>query len=602
MARNYRQERDLIVERWYGRKPSEQNPRAQRVPGPEVVSPDDGYGVKIPVNAPYPLAGHCLMWRYSLNSGGYGIQRVGGRDERVHRLAYEQACGPIPQGAQINHLCNRPYCFQPSHLYAGNAQDNSDDAKLSRSGARSYGVIGLGAPYRGSDPLLQRLSENPRYPETEPWQPVEHPPQTAWDAFRCSHDFSIPQDTAGEVLWCRICDEAPSTVQFDEAFRGPALIASLWPVSQAVAPIRDAIYGSAFSSDSTKEQRIRAYRRSGDSYSGSHPLPTCSCEECVEDRRAFTTAIDGSLTDQMRMTIRVCDDVRPEIQRALGDAGVIGIRLLARREGLDDPGHVREMERHLAQCSAQQLADGRIQIERMLGGATYAALHDDPEEDVVGQLWFQMVDRWVSGGYVTEDIPDIVRALSPELPEAASGLIDRWREQLVDVSGGRVVPVELRAADLIFHSAYWGVVWILLDQARHDLTGTTSTGQRWPPPHDYCIEQVRTTGRWEDLSLPDPFEEGRGYRAGDDVQAMGSWGFSSRSQRASGNAMIENPLLTRRLQASGAVSPVSGSCSSRCRSSSRYGAISSARVRSALACAKLACAMWTSVLPTSASR
>ena len=381
---------------------------------------------------------------------------------------YKQTRGSIPGRAQVNHLCDRPYCCQPSHLYAGTHQGNSDDARLFRSDGIGYGLVGHGDPYRGDNPLLQRLSENPRYLGVVPWNPVEHPPQIAWDAFRCCHDFSIPQQD-GQQLWCRICDETPSTIQSDEQFRDPSLIASLWPISQTVAPIRDAIYGSA----------------------------------------------------------------------------VLGVGLLARREGLDDPGHVREMERHLAQCSAQQLADGRIQIERMLGGATYAALHNDPEEDVAGQLWFQMVDRRVSRGYVTKDIPDIVRALTPELPEAASRLIDRWREQLIDASDGRVVPSKLRAADLIFHSAYWGVVWILLDQARHDLTGTTSTGQRWPPPHDYCIEQVRTTGRWEDLSLPDPFEEGREYRADDDVNAMGSRGFTIRSQRTSGGAMPREPCEVR---------------------------------------------------------
>ena len=43
-------------------------------------------------------------------------------------VAFEQARGrPIREGLQINHLCNRPFCIQPAHLYEGTAQENSED-------------------------------------------------------------------------------------------------------------------------------------------------------------------------------------------------------------------------------------------------------------------------------------------------------------------------------------------------------------------------------------------------------------------------------------------------------------------------------------------
>ena len=35
----------------------------------------------------------------------------------------------------MNHLCDRPYCFQPSHLYAGDQQDNADDRQQFNSTA-----------------------------------------------------------------------------------------------------------------------------------------------------------------------------------------------------------------------------------------------------------------------------------------------------------------------------------------------------------------------------------------------------------------------------------------------------------------------------------
>ncbi len=49
-------------------------------------------------------------------------------------MVYAQTSGAIPAELQISHLCNRPYCIQPSHLYAGTAQDNSDDARALREG------------------------------------------------------------------------------------------------------------------------------------------------------------------------------------------------------------------------------------------------------------------------------------------------------------------------------------------------------------------------------------------------------------------------------------------------------------------------------------
>ena len=50
-----------------------------------------------------------MVWKYTLNQGGYGVQRVGGKQQQAHRLAYIQTRGEISEGKQVNHLCNRPY-------------------------------------------------------------------------------------------------------------------------------------------------------------------------------------------------------------------------------------------------------------------------------------------------------------------------------------------------------------------------------------------------------------------------------------------------------------------------------------------------------------
>jgi hypothetical protein len=70
--------------------------------------------------SPEPNSG-CWIWTGYLNKGyghvvrgGYGrgpIQRW-----RVHRLSYETACGPIPVGLELDHLCRVRCCVNPDHL------------------------------------------------------------------------------------------------------------------------------------------------------------------------------------------------------------------------------------------------------------------------------------------------------------------------------------------------------------------------------------------------------------------------------------------------------------------------------------------------------
>lgn len=62
----------------------------------------------------------CWLWTGALNgSMGYGTIQRGGRGEgqvRAHRLSWELAHGPIPEGLIIDHLCRTPRCVNPGHM------------------------------------------------------------------------------------------------------------------------------------------------------------------------------------------------------------------------------------------------------------------------------------------------------------------------------------------------------------------------------------------------------------------------------------------------------------------------------------------------------
>lgn len=57
-------------------------------------------------------------------SGGYCRVRIGGKAMLAHRLAYEKAKGPIPNGLVIDHLCRNRRCCNPDHLEAVPPEEN----------------------------------------------------------------------------------------------------------------------------------------------------------------------------------------------------------------------------------------------------------------------------------------------------------------------------------------------------------------------------------------------------------------------------------------------------------------------------------------------
>ncbi|MGV0949378.1 MAG: HNH endonuclease signature motif containing protein [Azonexus sp.] len=64
----------------------------------------------------------------SLTSAGYGQRKIKGKHHLAHRLAYEEAHGPIPTGMVVRHTCDVKACVNPEHLIIGSYSDNALDA------------------------------------------------------------------------------------------------------------------------------------------------------------------------------------------------------------------------------------------------------------------------------------------------------------------------------------------------------------------------------------------------------------------------------------------------------------------------------------------
>jgi hypothetical protein len=71
----------------------------------------------------------CWLWTGAVNNKGYGyFVRVKPHKVLAHRLAWELAYGPIPDGLGVLHRCDTPRCCNPAHLFLGTQAANMLDA------------------------------------------------------------------------------------------------------------------------------------------------------------------------------------------------------------------------------------------------------------------------------------------------------------------------------------------------------------------------------------------------------------------------------------------------------------------------------------------
>jgi hypothetical protein len=86
----------------------------------------------------------CIPWVGPMTAGrGYlGKGRAGQGSVFAHRVAYEFAFGPIPDGLVVCHRCDNPACVNPSHMFLGTQSDNMADMNAKGRHARGEGSGG----------------------------------------------------------------------------------------------------------------------------------------------------------------------------------------------------------------------------------------------------------------------------------------------------------------------------------------------------------------------------------------------------------------------------------------------------------------------------
>lgn len=84
---------------------------------------------------------NCWTWA-AATYNGYGIFRLDKAARLAHRISYYWAHGPIPEVAEVDHMCFTRNCVRPDHLRLLDHQQNGQNRASANSNSRS-GIRGV---------------------------------------------------------------------------------------------------------------------------------------------------------------------------------------------------------------------------------------------------------------------------------------------------------------------------------------------------------------------------------------------------------------------------------------------------------------------------
>ena len=102
--------------------------------------------------------------------------------------------GKLQPRQQVNHLCPRPFCLQPGHLYAGDGQDNADDRRAHDGSYLRFDMLDGNRVPAGTKKISLWWKE----PQTT-WLP-----QTLPAGADCHHHAG-PRAFVTRRLFCQVC-------------------------------------------------------------------------------------------------------------------------------------------------------------------------------------------------------------------------------------------------------------------------------------------------------------------------------------------------------------------------------------------------------------